>query len=66
MMVHDFYLEWFKELSDAEVGRLMKAALEYSKTGKNVELKGNEKFLFSAVKNQIDRDKKCGGITYER
>lgn len=54
---HD-YLESMSELSDAECGRLFRAALEYSNTKKAIELRGNEKFLFGFIKAQIDRDNK--------
>ncbi len=54
---HD-YLESISELSDAECGRLFRAALEYSSTKKAIELRGNEKFLFGFIKTQIDRDNK--------
>ena len=58
------YLEWMESLSDAEKGRLFVACLEYSKSGKEPELRGNEKVVFPAVRRQIDRDrevyeKKC-------
>ena len=58
------YLESWSELSDAECGRLLRAALKYGSTGKIPELSGNERFLFGTLKMQIDRDnenyeKKC-------
>ncbi len=54
---HD-YLESMSELSDAECGRLFRAALEYSSEKKAIELRGNERFLFGFIKAQIDRDNK--------
>ena len=54
---HD-YLESMVELSDAECGRLFRAALEYSATNKASELRGNERFLFPTIKKSIDRDSK--------
>lgn len=51
------YLEWMESLSDAEKGRLFVACLEYSKSGKEPELRGNEKVVFPAVRRQIDRDR---------
>lgn len=58
------YLEYIKELSDAEVGRLFRACLTYSKSGAVGELPGAEKYVFPAIRYQIDRDndayaKKC-------
>lgn len=63
-LAYHSYLETFRSLSDAEIGRLFMAALEYSAEGKLAELKGNERFAFAFVKQQIDRDteryeKKC-------
>lgn len=58
------YLEAMEELTDAEKGRLFTACLLYSKTGEAPQLSGNERYLFPAVRSQIDRDneeyaKKC-------
>lgn len=43
-------------LNDAERGRLFTACLTYSKTGEVQELRGNERFIFPALRSQIDRD----------
>lgn len=56
-VVYYRYRETMKELSDAEFGRLMRAALEYGATEEVLELKGNEKFLFDTLKFQIDIEK---------
>lgn len=50
------YLDSIGELSDAEVGRLFKAALKYGQSGIAPKLCGNEKFAFGFIKKQIDRD----------
>jgi len=55
-LAYHSYLEPIKNLSEAEMGRLFLAALEYSASGKLMELKGNEKFAFAFIKQQIDRD----------
>jgi hypothetical protein len=55
-LAYHSYLEPIRNLSEAEVGRLFLAALEYSVSGKLMELKGNEKFAFAFIKQQIDRD----------
>lgn len=52
------YLESMSELSDEECGRLFRACLEYSAGGTVPPFSGNEKFVFPAMKSQIDRDKK--------
>lgn len=52
------YLKSIEPLSDVERGRLFTALLEYSSTGAESELHGNERFLFPMMKEQIDRDSK--------
>lgn len=51
------YLKSIEPLNDAERGRLFTALLEYSSTGTVPELRGNERFVFPMMKEQIDRDK---------
>lgn len=51
------YLKSIEPLSEAERGRLFTALLEYSGSGKLLELRGNERFIFPTMKEQIDRDK---------
>lgn len=51
------YLQSMKQLSDAEVGRLFRAMLKYSKTGELDSLYGNERFVADTFVAQIDRDK---------
>lgn len=53
-IVYYSYRDTMKELSDAEFGRLMRAALEYGATNTIPDLKGNEKFLFDTLRRQID------------
>jgi DnaD/phage-associated family protein len=50
------YTENLETLNDAECGRLFRALLNYSKTGAISELRGNERFVFPSMKQQIDRD----------
>lgn len=52
------YLDFMSELGDAECGRLFKACLTYGKSGAESELRGNERFIWPAMRAQIDRDKK--------
>ena len=42
------------ELSDAERGRLFTAMLQYAETGKEPQLKGNERILWGTAKKSID------------
>lgn len=44
------------ELNDAEKGRLLLALYRYAMTGQKPVLGGNERFLFSTFKGDIDRD----------
>lgn len=50
-------LESIEPLDDAERGRLFTALLSYSATGETPLLTGNERFLFPALRGQIDRDR---------
>lgn len=50
-------LRAIEPLDDAERGRLFTALLEYSASGEERELTGNERFLFPALREQIDRDR---------
>ena len=50
------YLKSIDPLNDAERGRLFTALLEYSSTGVTPDLRGNERFIFPTMKEQIDRD----------
>lgn len=52
------YLKSIEPLNDAERGRLFTACLEYSMTGVVPDLRGNERFLFPTMQEQIDRDRK--------
>lgn len=49
------YLEEMAELDDAEFGRLIRALLNYSKTGEVVEPCGNERFYYRRVIMQENR-----------
>lgn len=60
MALYDFLklypndLTGFKELSDAEFGRLIRAGLLYVQDETETKLKGNERFLFPVIQNRID------------
>lgn len=49
-------LEKYKKLSDAEFGRLARAALRYKATGQEARLTGREELLWDGLKLDIDRD----------
>lgn len=49
------YIDEFKELSYEEIGILLMALLQYSATGEEPELKGNERFLWRRVAAQENR-----------
>lgn len=50
------YLKSIEPLNEAECGRLWKACMEYSSTGIEPELRGNERFVWPTIREQIDRD----------
>ena len=50
------WLERYRKLSDAELGRLLRAALEYKKDGTEVELTGREGLFLDGIRLDIDRD----------
>jgi len=56
------YLKSIEPLNDTERGRLFTAILEYGNTGAEPELRGNERFIFPTIREQIDRD----NIEYEK
>ena len=60
------YLKSVEPLNDSERGRLFTALLEYSNTGKVPDLRGNERFLFPMMKENLDRDKESYGRIVER
>lgn len=49
------YLDEFEELTDEELGRLVRALLHYSAEGVEPVLEGNERFLWRRVARQEDR-----------
>ena len=51
------FLKSIEPLNDTERGRLFTACLQYSETGVEPELRGNERFVFPMIREQIDRDK---------
>lgn len=60
--IYHSYADALDGLTDAEVGRLLRALLQYSATGEVPDLRGNERFVFPLMRGQIDRDK----AAYER
>ena len=53
------FLETTKELSDVEFGRLFRGMLKYAFSDADVRLCGNERFFWSGVKADIDRQLKA-------
>ena len=45
------YLKSIEPLNDAERGRLFTALLEYSSTGAEPELRGNERYIFPMMRD---------------
>lgn len=50
------YEEQFNLMSDEELGKLMRAIMEYEKTNVIPKLEGIVKMAFSFIKQQLDRD----------
>ena len=50
------FLESLTPYGDAEVGRLFRSCLQYSMTGEEPALCGNERFIWPTFKQMIDRD----------
>lgn len=50
----DSYADYFEPLSDAEVGRLVLGMLQYKSTGTALEFSGNERFVWPAIRRDID------------
>ena len=51
------YQEQFDLLTDEQIGQLMRAIMQYEKTGEIIELDGMVKMAFSFIKTQLDRDR---------
>ena len=49
-------LDKYRKLTDAEFGRLIRAALNYKSTGVEISLTGREELLWDGIKLEIDRD----------
>lgn len=49
------FAEAIEPFGDAEVGRLFKAMLEYAESGTEPDFRGNERFIWPAAKQNIDR-----------
>lgn len=58
MCLYHSYLKSVEPLNDAERGRLFTACLTYSTTGAEPDLRGNERFVWPTIREQIDRDTK--------
>ena len=53
------YLPAIEPLTDVERGRLFSALLEYSVTGRERKLEGNERFIYPLMRDQVDRDNRA-------
>lgn len=56
LKVNTNFSEILEPLQDAEVGRLFRAMLSYAENGTVPEFKGNERFVWNAAKQSIDRE----------
>ncbi len=54
LRLYDHYLSYFKNLSDSEFGRMIRAALVYHALGDEPVLDGMEHIMFPVIKEDID------------
>lgn len=54
--IWDTYESYFEPLSAAEVGRLVLAMMKYKSSGTEPELNGNERYVWPAIKRDLDKD----------
>lgn len=52
----DSYESYFEQLGDAEVGRLVRAMINYKLHGVAPEFSGSERFIWPAIKRELDED----------
>lgn len=74
--IWDTYESYFEPLSAAEVGRLVLAMMKYKSSGTEPELNGNERYVWPAIKRDLDKDAeyieskkisgKAGGLSSKR
>lgn len=74
--IWDTYESYFEPLSAAEVGRLVLAMIKYKSSGTEPELIGNERYVWPAIKRDLDKDAeyiegkkisgKAGGLSSKR
>lgn len=61
------YGSYFEAFSDTEVGRLVRAMIAYKSSGTVPEFRGNERFIWPAIKREMDEDsEKQGEISLRR
>lgn len=60
------YLKSVEPLNDSERGRLFSALIQYNITQKAPALKGNERFLFPMMKENLDREREIYNRIVER
>lgn len=53
------YKEYFEPLADDAIGRLVRAMIEYKAYGESPELDGDERFVWPAIKRDIDESIKA-------
>lgn len=54
--IWDTYESYFEPISAAEVGRLVLAMMKYKSSGTEPELNGNERYVWPAIKRDLDKD----------
>lgn len=56
-LIYTDYEEQFNLLTDEQLGQLIRAIMQYEKTGEILKLDGMLKMAFSFIKTQLDRDR---------
>lgn len=56
IIIYTEALETWRNLTDEEVGQLVRAMMEYKRTGTVPELSGGAHFVFPLMQSQIDRE----------
>lgn len=60
------YESYFEPYSDVEVGRLVRAMIQYKSSGEDPEFNGNERYVWPAIKRDIDGSTAAQEATTEK
>lgn len=66
MKLWSSYVEYFLPYTDEQVGRLVMAMLDYALNGVVPEFNGEERFVWPAIKRDIDEGKKAAAAVSQK